>query len=123
MAIKYELWNRSDYQQHWGKSKPISTFYTLDLAVEEAKTLSKKLGKKVQKIYNWVSNADEELEVSELVLVVETGGAISRVRGVGNCGFFHYAKACNRCKNSGVSPQNYLELCRACSGASIGWKP
>lgn len=113
---KYEIWKKSDWD--YGTKAPDDTATVIDVAIDKAKQLSKKLGKYTTHLWSWKSKKDEEVEQDNIVVVIERT-ATARVCGIASGGKWHWARDCKRCNNSGQDTQFWGLVCRACNGASI----
>lgn len=95
MSYKYQIWKRSELNEAY--SNPLSTVYSIDMAMIKAAELSKN---------------------SEITVVIDKSSSASRIRGFGINGVWKDSvENCKSCKNTS---RNFKD-CPACNSAS--WKP
>lgn len=120
--MKYEIWNKEDLTNRRGLPKHIH--FTIDVAMDVAKELSKD----IQKVSVWFSNYNaseggyKEVIIPKSFAVIERSDRQSRIRGWGIGGKWKDACQCKRCSNSGREPSSFNEPCSSCMGASFNPK-
>lgn len=118
--MSYEIWNK--FEMHPGRSLPSAIHYTIDVAIETAKKLSR--GTHKIKMWHPKSNSPMDMfdgeyvesEVPNAFCIVERDGATT-IRGWALNGRFEFAKDCKRCNNTGDDGLGHP--CKSCNGASF----
>jgi hypothetical protein len=117
--MPYEIWNR--LEMNVGRSLPAAIHYTIDVAIETAKKLSR--GTHKSKYWQpkdphnvWDGGEYIDVDVPNAFCVVERNGGTT-VRGWAFDGVFSFACECKRCNNSG--DDGFGLPCKSCKGASL----
>jgi hypothetical protein len=114
---KYEVWTKANLGAR--SAKPESTHFTPDVAMDEAKRLSK--GYTTENWHDWIKNTSTPIQVPKSVAVIVRDTDTTTL-GWGIGGKWYTVKAdCKRCSNSGMDPTTWVDLCASCKGSS--YKP
>lgn len=121
---KYQVWNKANIG---GRNGTFDTeHFTLDMAMESAKKLSRgtttkkkwnsKLNPNAQ--HSWQSGGYEDVEIPNFYAVIERGDRVSTTRCWGIGGVLHSVMDCKKCNNDGIDVNDYDSPCPSCKGAS-----
>jgi hypothetical protein len=121
--MAYEVWDR--FNMSPGKSLPAAIHYTIDVAIETAKKLSrgthrakywKPKNATKNNPYNMWDGEYVDIDAPNAFCIVERNGG-TNIKGWAFDGVFSFACDCKRCNNTG---DNGLGLpCPSCRGASL----